>query len=312
MRRREFRMFVIAMLLGLFGAFVFGLYSFLFVLSLFYWYESINHPCPEIPAKKLSLPALFVFAGHSSYGILANMSAFVVHYATRLLPQRGTKARGSGAAADAPLPPVICVHGLWHRAPGWFYMRRAMAKAGFTRSAVFSYQSYRYRQPDQIVPLLEKAVAAMEQRCPGEKPLLVGHSMGGIIIRCWLGIDGNETRVGGVLTLGTPHRGSSLAALAFGRLGRSLLPANPFFAALTAAERKRPFPCVSLVTACDEMVLPQKNLIPPGPGWELRITPTCSHVGMIFRPAAMRMAVWELSRMAAGGGNETGRTEQAG
>lgn len=273
-----------------------GLYAFMFVLSLFYWYESVNHPCPEIPAKRLSLPAMFVFAAHAAYGLLANMSAFILHYASCFLPKRKKGGENGGSGSDS-FPPVVCVHGLWHRAQGWFYMRRALAKAGFTRCFAFSYKSYKYTRPDEICPLLEAAVLEAETRCPGQKPILVGHSLGGVIIRCWLAEPGNADRVQGVLTLGTPHRGSSLAALAFGTLGKSLRPSNPFFADLAAREKDYPFPCVSLVTACDEMVLPQASLIPPGKNWQMRITPTCSHVGMIFRPAAMRMAVWELSRM---------------
>lgn len=281
--------------LALLGILALGFYTFMFVLCLFYWYESANSPNPEIPAPERNLTAMFIFAGHACYGLLANMSAFVLDILTRILPAR---TQTNQTVPGEALPPVLCLHGLWHRGAGWFYMRRAMGKAGFTRSTVITYISSRYQSPEEITPLLEDAVQAMEKRWPGEKPLLVGHSLGGIIIRTWLAQDGNADRIAGILTLGTPHRGSRLAALAWGGLGRSLLPSNPFFSDLEARERPCAIPRVSLVTATDEMVLPQASLIPPGEGWVMRLTPTCSHVGLIFRPAAIRMAVWELAKMA--------------
>ncbi|MDL2272438.1 alpha/beta hydrolase [Desulfovibrio sp. OttesenSCG-928-I05] len=259
-----------------------GFYTFMFVLCLFYWYESRNSPCPEIPSPPQTLPGMLIFAGHACYGLLANMSAFVLSFACRFLPDR---KQNTADGPGKPLPPVLCLHGLWHRGAGWFYVRRAMAIAGFTRSEVITYISSRYHSAEDITPLLENALQAMEKRWPGEKPLLVGHSLGGLIIRCWLAKEGNAERIAGVLTLGTPHRGSRLAALAWGELGRSLLPSNPFFNDLEAREKEYAIPCVSLVTCLDEMVVPKACLVPPGLGWAMRLTPPLLSCRVNFPPS---------------------------
>jgi alpha-beta hydrolase superfamily lysophospholipase len=56
---------------------------------------------------------------------------------------------------------------------------------------------------------LESFVKTLETRYAGRKPILVEHSLGGLIIRNWLAKENNRQRALGVVALGAPHRGSN-------------------------------------------------------------------------------------------------------
>ncbi len=88
-----------------------------------------------------------------------------------------------------------------------------------------------------------------------------------------------------------------MASLAFGSLGGSLLPANPFFGELARREAPATVPCISLVSEADTMVLPQQCLVPVTKGWDMRLTPYATHAGLLVKGPVLRMVVWELHRI---------------
>lgn len=261
--------------------------------NLLYWYESTNEPSEDVPALQLTayncLRLWACTAWGLIIGVLVRPFSLVQKYwdkpLTPLLPGQDG-------------PPLLMLHGLYHDNSAWILMRRHLHKAGFSRVHMLHYPAVRSKLED-LPQYLEKAVAELEQLYPGEKPLLVGHSLGGLVIRAWMAQDGNQTRAAGVLTLGTPHRGSKVGAMAIGSLGRSLIPSCPFFAELAKREQPAAIPCVALATQGDTMVLPLQDLVPVTPNWEFRLTSLTSHLGMLFSPAVHRMVAWELHRMAA-------------
>lgn len=255
-----------------------------------YWYELGNSPCEDIPTPPISPKRVLKMWFEKAWAALLLGAAHILDPIARHLEKPLQNA-------DASLPPLLLIHGLYHNPTGWIYLRQELRKAGFGTILTFSYSSWR-TDIETITRKLDAAVADMENRYPGQKPVLVGHSLGGLLIRNWLGDTANQKRVLGALTLGTPHRGSKMAALAFGALGQSLLPANAFFADLAKREAPAAIPCVSLVSEADAMVLPQQNLVPVTPGWTMRIAPYATHIGLITKGAVLRMAVWELHRMA--------------
>jgi len=118
---------------------------------------------------------------------------------------------------------VVLIHGLW--LSGWCLVLLAwrLRRAGFTVH-IFSYASVRSDL---------RANAGHLQRyltmLPAEEVHLVGHSLGGILIRA-LHHYYPQQRPGRIVTLASPHQGSiaaqTLARSAIGRrmLGRSVVP----------------------------------------------------------------------------------------
>lgn len=96
-------------------------------------------------------------------------------------------------------------------------MRRRLSRRGFA-AYTFSYRSVRH-------DLLENAEALQRyiQRLGAPRVHLVGHSLGGLVIRALLHRH-PEGRIARVVTLGSPHRGNHPAAvLARRRWGRWLI-----------------------------------------------------------------------------------------
>ncbi|MCL1915799.1 MAG: alpha/beta fold hydrolase [Desulfovibrionaceae bacterium] len=204
--------------------------------------------------------------------------------------------RRSATSAPGVKPPLILIHGLYNHSAVWIYMGRRFHQEGFACST-FSYHSF-FTSTQDILQRLEKHVRAVETSFPGQKPIFVCHSLGGLLFRHWLLQGENHTRPGGALTMGTPHQGSKTAALAPGALAKNLLPASGFLRSLQNAPKTNP-PCVSLVSSTDEAVLPASSLLPPK-GWRLRFAPG-GHFSMLFRPSVADLVISELRKMAATG-----------
>lgn len=117
-----------------------------------------------------------------------------------------------------PIPAtVVTVHGLYMTGHDMFVLRMRLRKAGFA-TAHFSYRT------------VKRGIEANASELNGflrrlDAPLvhLVGHSLGGLVIRRLLA-DFPEQRPGRVVTLGTPHNGSLIARrMQDAALGRWLL-----------------------------------------------------------------------------------------
>jgi pimeloyl-ACP methyl ester carboxylesterase len=100
---------------------------------------------------------------------------------------------------------VVTVHGLWMRGTSMGVLRRRLEPNGFR----FSHFSY----PSVAGSLLESAaaLAAHIGEVPGDTVHLVGHSLGGVLI-CAMRESHLPARVGRVVCLGSPLRGSRTAA----------------------------------------------------------------------------------------------------
>lgn len=140
---------------------------------------------------------------------------------------------------------------------------------------------------DAYVPQIERAVAAM-QAATGLPPLLVCHSMGGLVARAWMATAPHaDRRVHRVVTIGTPHRGTWLACLS--RTANSLhMRSNcDWLRQLQAREppeRARRFLCI--YSNADNIVFPPRVAVLPGAAERcLAGTP---HVALAFHPEVYR------------------------
>ena len=150
---------------------------------------------------------------------------------------------------------------------------------------------------DDYPPLIEAAVRELEQ-ATGEKPLLVGHSMGGLAIRAWMAKHSGDARVRSVITLGSPHQGTWLAKLShFAANARQMRPGGPWLTQLAAAEpvsRRELFLCVW--GHGDNIVFPASNALLPG-ARERHVEAT-AHIDLVHHPAVQALLWQALGRPA--------------
>lgn len=122
---------------------------------------------------------------------------------------------------------------------------------------------------------------------------LVGHSLGGLVIRAYVQVLGGADDVGVCATLGTPHQGTLTAALALVRPASwQLLPGSNFLEELDRAPLEVPF--VNVYSSRDSLVTPYKNArFEPADNHKLRFG---GHWGLLIRDAAYRPVVQAFER----------------
>lgn len=127
------------------------------------------------------------------------------------------------------------------------------------------------------------AVALLQSQTGAPQVDVVAHSMGGLATRRFLASKPNSVRR--VVFLGTPHRGTVVAALSWGEGGREMLPGSPF---LVELNQQPPVPsgteALAIRTPVDLRIIPASSGQLVGPG--VRNVEICcpSHNGLVEDP----------------------------
>ncbi len=163
-------------------------------------------------------------------------------------------------------PPVLMLHGYGANSGFWRPFSRRLRAAGIGHAAI-------NLEPvladiDDYAPRIDAAVQALCSASGATQVVVLCHSMGGLAARAWLRACGSE-RAARVITLGTPHFGSTLAGFAIGTNARQMLTpagnADSWIARLDASENaalRALF--VSVYTRHDNIVSPQSSAVLPG------------------------------------------------
>ncbi|PZP32822.1 MAG: permease [Roseateles depolymerans] len=145
---------------------------------------------------------------------------------------------------------------------------------------------------DAYAEPIEAAVQRL-RALTGRMPLIVGHSMGGVAVRAWWRRyreqHGGPQGAPQVITLGTPHEGTLLAALSPAYNARQMRYRCAWMQALP------PLPRLACVwTPCDQMVMPASTAVQVGA--EPHRIDAVGHVGLVGDPR-----VWAIFQTALAG-----------
>ncbi|MCE9657163.1 MAG: alpha/beta fold hydrolase [Burkholderiales bacterium] len=175
---------------------------------------------------------------------------------------------------------VVLVHGFFCNRGLWNpWMKRLLAQ-GTPFIAVTLEPPF--GSIDRYADAIERAVARVES-ATGEAPVLVAHSMGGLAVRAWLARDGRPGRVHRVVTIATPHRGTSLARHSVTQNGHEMRLDSPWLAALARTEGESGYARFTCFWGhCDNIVFPTR--VATLPGADNRHLPHTPHVAMAFHP----------------------------
>ena len=195
---------------------------------------------------------------------------------------------GLWSRPTAGRPLVILVHGLFHNPGAWALFRRRLHARGFA-TACFGYASWG-TDWDSTVANLRQYLKDTLPADPQQDVHLVGHSMGGLLLRCALA-DLGEPRIRTLVTLGTPFEGSKLSPFALSSLGRYLGHRGETVARVAALPTPGSVRCLALRSPADNMVLPNSALRCGLTGWEERETSPVSHVAMLHAGNVFEEAV---------------------
>ncbi len=184
----------------------------------------------------------------------------------------------------------ICNRGLWNP-----WMARLLK---LDRAFVAVNLEPVFASIDDVVPLLERAVRRVEA-ATGLAPIIVAHSMGGLVARAWLRTRAAHKRSDGqdevarLITIGTPHRGTWLAGLARAANARQMRVGSAW---MTALAGKEPPTLPGLITSwwseCDQIVYPPPTGVYPGS--EARQLRGVGHIALTAREEIWNEIRWRI------------------
>lgn len=193
-------------------------------------------------------------------------------------------------------PPLVLVHGLWD-SPRLF--RHLVEQLDGRRAPLLIPHLPHGLGVRRLEELAVQLGRHIEAAFGEEQPLdLLGFSMGGVIARTWIQLQGGHRRTRRFVSVGSPQRGTwvaqpwpaqLLASVADMKVGSGLLRR------LNADSRcLQPIDCSSFYCAADLMVVPGwRAVLPVGRRMGL---PVLTHQQLIRHPAALVPLVAELLR----------------
>jgi triacylglycerol lipase len=186
----------------------------------------------------------------------------------------------------------VCNRGLWNR---WYpkLNEAGIPHVGVNLEPVFG-------DIDEYTAAIDAAVYTLQART-GLAPVVVAHSMGGLAVRAWLRSRGGAAamqRVHQVITIGSPHAGTQLAALGLTLNARQMRRHSDWLCGLAAAESPsmlEGFTCV--YGNCDNIVFPTSSArLPHARSVQV---PRCAHVHLVDHPTVFELVRHSLQPGAA-------------
>jgi pimeloyl-ACP methyl ester carboxylesterase len=163
-------------------------------------------------------------------------------------------------AADplASRTPVLLVHGLIDNRSIFAVMRRALRRRGFSSVCSWNYSPL-LGDVARGARDLGEHIDRLRERTGHERVHVVGHSLGGLMARYHVQLQGGDQRVESLVTLGTPHQGSLLAHVVPTPLIRQLRPGSPVFQDLAQPAPGIRTPVTAIYSDLDQVVLPTSS-----------------------------------------------------
>jgi len=158
---------------------------------------------------------------------------------------------------DAVAPPVLLLHGYGCNSGYWVDLTPRLAAARISHATLDLAPVT--GAIDAYVPLVEDGVDALLAATGAGQVVIVAHSMGGLVARAWMR-DHGAPRVARIVTIGTPHHGTSLANIGVGLNAQQMRRDGPWLQALDASEdaAKRAL-ITSIYSHHDNIVAPQTS-----------------------------------------------------
>lgn len=181
---------------------------------------------------------------------------------------------------------VYCNGGIWRPLRNYLHARRPDLRViapslGPVRADIHS-QAQRFAQWLDAVAL-----------SPTGRLVIVGHSMGGLIARICIAKRMTQRRVDMLICIGAPHRGSELACIVPGNLGRDLHPQSRVLQELNETAMQSPgTPVVNIYSCHDNLVVPADSAHLPSA--RNHVLHGVGHMTLVYSAAVWNTVLHEL------------------
>jgi triacylglycerol esterase/lipase EstA (alpha/beta hydrolase family) len=192
-------------------------------------------------------------------------------------------------AGPAKLP-VLLVHGYICNHRVWDNVADALRQAGHPVLAVDLEPLF--TSIDDYAVNLEQATTTLLTATGATQIALVGHSMGGLVIRAWLRASG-QARVARVITLGSPHQGTDIARASMTSNGSQMIWRSDWLQTLQSSETPAVRRLLHIaLTLQDNIVYPQREQVLEGAA--VTEFSGIGHVQMCLSPMVIGWLVQQL------------------
>jgi hypothetical protein len=269
-----------------------------FVIAL---YEMLN--LPEMRLVRVTPRAL----ASSLPGLVLETLGTVV--AVLAIPLGALPWRRISAAHDER-PPIVFVPGYLMTRSCMWVLRRRLAAAGWPDAVGYNYRTLRgdFHAAARGLRALIEGIAA---KGSGSEIVVIAHGMGGLVTRlCFR--EWARPPVRALVTLGTPHRGSKLCALALDPMAQEMRPGSALLDALGEDdELPRRLDVTAIYSSFDLTVIPSSAAQYPGAS-NIEIEGV-GHVGLLWSSRVVELIRenLEFAIERTRGPGETGADDQA-
>jgi pimeloyl-ACP methyl ester carboxylesterase len=207
------------------------------------------------------------------------------------LPFDAIATRPDPEALPADRPPVILVHGYFSTRGYFRELARFLDAQGIAPVFVPNFPGA-FATIEQFADALDVEIERIAQGTRQDKVTLVCHSMGGLAARCYLARKG-AGRVAKLITIGSPHAGTGLAAFGMGENAPQMRVESRFLTDLAKREAGRaPCATTAIYSTGDNLVSPRSS---GRLEWARNIAlADLGHVAMLSSPELHRALLEEL------------------
>lgn len=198
-----------------------------------------------------------------------------------------------GQRAGGGPRPIVLVHGYGMNRANFLVMAGRLARAGLGPISGFEYWTL-----GKVSSAARRLGAHVDDLCRdagADRVDLVGHSMGGVVSRYYTALGGGSARVANLITLGSPHRGTSVSGVGVGRPNRELMPGSAFLERLAAAPIPEAVRVTSIWSRSDALVSNRAAAALDGDGIEEIVYDDLGHLCLLTSRRVTRTIIERLS-----------------
>lgn len=194
------------------------------------------------------------------------------------------------SSSSSSLPVLVFVHGYSMTWGSWFYYLLRFYWKGYRR--LYAVTLPPFASIEVSARILHEHLKKMVQKDKTIRFILVGHSMGGLVIRSYLQ-QFPQNRVIHGITIGTPHSGTVTAYLGFGKNAREMEPGSSFLFDLLPL----PSTFVTIASRMDNLVLPwDSSYLPSRPSYLFH---SLSHNFLLLSPRVFQILYEEVEKSSS-------------
>lgn len=197
-----------------------------------------------------------------------------------------------GARSTAGPRPVVLVHGYAMNRANFIPLARRLARAGLGPIRGFEY--WTLGKVSSAARRLGDFVDQLRRETGADTVDLVGHSMGGVVSRYYVALGGGGDRVTNLVTIGSPHRGTGVSGVGFGRPIRELYPGSAFLQRLTAAGLPASVRVTSIWSSSDALVSNRRTAGLAGAGVQEVRFDDLGHLSLLTSRRVSRLVIDRL------------------